>query len=91
MTRRQIFSACVSTGNVLLIALLLLTILGSYLPAQAQANLLTNPDFEQAFGDGVTLAAPPGWGVRGSEFDRTGGALPPARDGSGRQCRDLFG
>jgi LysM repeat protein len=67
MTRRQIFSACVSIGNVLLIALLLLSFLGSHSPAQAQTNLLNNPDFEQPFGDGITLGAPPGWGVRGSE------------------------
>jgi LysM repeat protein len=67
MTRRQFFSACVSAGNVLLITFLLLSIVGTQFPAQAQANLLNNPDFEQAFGDGVTLAAPPGWGVVGSE------------------------
>lgn len=67
MTRRQFLSTCVSIGNVLLIAFLLLGILGTQTPTQAQTNLLNNPDFEQPHGDGVSLTAPPGWSVRGSE------------------------
>ncbi len=60
---RQIMKQHVSVGNILLIALILSPWLQVPAHVQAQTNLLTNPGFEQAHGDGVTLSAPPGWSI----------------------------
>ncbi|GAB4571080.1 MAG: hypothetical protein Kow0077_06770 [Anaerolineae bacterium] len=50
-------------GNVLLIAVLVVTALLVPGNAYAQGNLLVNGDFEQPHGDGINLTAPPGWRV----------------------------
>ncbi len=47
-------------AHYLVTVMLLIGLLIGY-SARAQGNLLSNPGFEEAHGDGVTLTAPPGW------------------------------
>ncbi len=48
---------------VILVALMLAPGLLVVPGVQAQGNLLSNPGFEQAHGDGQSLQPPPGWGI----------------------------
>jgi LysM repeat protein len=77
MDARQLQKQYVSIGNILLIALLLLPLVFGADTANAQANLLNNPGFEQEHGDGMNLTPPPGW----STWSNAGGGLV------GRQLR----
>ncbi len=63
MSDRRFSGIRVFTAAILLVVTLLAGSLpGVVRPVGAQ-ELLTNGDFEQAHGDGVSLTAPPGWGV----------------------------
>ncbi len=55
--------------NAMIIALFVIPWLAAPVQVQAQGNLLTNPNFEQPHGDGITLTAPPGWSVSASVTD----------------------
>ncbi|MBN1966954.1 MAG: LysM peptidoglycan-binding domain-containing protein [Anaerolineae bacterium] len=63
MNRRQTTRAKSWPLHLLMLVLLLVTALPGPVAVYAQGNLLNNPNFEQAHGDGVNLTAPPGWNV----------------------------
>ncbi len=69
MKTRKLLRRLIWGSNILLSLALILAWLFAPLVVQAQNNLLNNPNFEQAHGDGVTLTAPPGWSIWASTTD----------------------
>jgi len=63
MNKRRFSSIHTTLASILLaLSLLAGSLVGGTRPVEAQ-ELLTNGGFEQPHGDGISLTAPPGWGV----------------------------